>query len=127
MDVPLPRHDVDLAMECDAEAAPWPCERRARRVHRVCDGTESRWQPRDHIAVRHPHVELARKLVEETGGVVDGHRSASILARPGRCDLTAKIVREQLHAVADAEDGNNELVHARVGTRGALPIPRRRS
>ncbi len=83
----------------------------------MCDRPETGGELGDDVAVRHPHSELRGKFCEETGVVVDGHRRASVLATFRGSNRSAEIDREQLHAVADAEDRDVEVVQRGVGMR----------
>ena len=88
------------------------------------------WKPGgsggDAVAVRHPHVERLAlgEAVEDALVLLDDDARVAVLARRRRLDLAAEQVRDELQAVADAEDGDAELEDARVD--GGRALARRR-
>ncbi len=125
-DVAPQRRVHHLGVELDAEAAVGPADRRIGGVERVRHRVESRWHLGDDVAVGHPHVDLRGQPLEDAGALVDADRRVAVLATLSRLDGAAELVGEQLHAVADAEDGQVELVQGWIGQRGAARrTPRR--
>ena len=59
------------------------------------------------VAVGHPHLLGGVHLLAVEDGGVDGvHGHATVLGLLGRLDLAAEALDDELHAVADAEDGD---------------------
>src|SRR5712671_1787309 len=74
----------------------------------VCaaDGAEAGWKSDDVIAVAIPDAQRLGKLGEElglVGGVLDVQDSAAIFTAFGRLDLSAQVMGEPLHSVADSQ------------------------
>jgi len=76
---------------------------------------EARGDLGDHVSVRHPHIDLGRQPVEDAGALIDADGGVPVLATLGRPHRTTQLMGEQLHAVADAEDGQIEVVQSWVG------------
>src|SRR5882762_5948507 len=79
----------------------------------VCaaNGAEAGWESNDVIAVAIPDAQGLGKLGEELGlmgGVLDVQYGAAIFAAFGRFDLSAQVMGEPLHAVADSQHGDSE-------------------
>jgi len=75
----------------------------------VGEGLEAGRDLGDAVAVGHPDGERGGQTLEErrVGSVVDD--GVAVLALVGGFDLAAELVGEELHAVADAEDGKSGL------------------
>ena len=79
----------------------------------------------DGIEVAHPHVLLGRDAVEQRRWTTPLRRVT--LARPysprmPATDGAAELLGDELHAVADAEDGNAEVVDRRVERRRTIHV-----
>ena len=61
------------------------------------------------IAVAHPDDGFRRHAGEQAVGLVDAADGPAELAARRRLDLAAEQVAGELHAVADAEDGDAEI------------------
>src|SRR5262245_17665480 len=75
-------------------------------ILRVCDGVESLRERSQFVAVAAPDVHLFAEPVEEASAPIDVQTSGPILAPGTKLDLAAKMAGHQLHAIADAEDGD---------------------
>ena len=78
---------------------------------------EARRHRLDLVAVAHPHVEVVavREAAEDAVGARRRARGAGPYSRLGAAlDLAAEQLRDELHAVADAEDRHAEVEDARV-------------
>ena len=74
----------------------------------------------DFVAVAHPHDGGAGDVAEEgAGGVGDAELGAAVLAGDAGADLAAEGLHHELHAVADAEDGEAEVEEGGVDLGGA--------
>ena len=75
------------------------------------------------VAVGVPDLERGREILEERAArVVDGEVALAVFALLAFLDLAAVEVREELHAVADAQDGHAELEDGLVRQRRVLRI-----
>ncbi len=113
----------DLGMKLDSVAcAAAMLERGDRRARRGCGDLESRRRFENPIAVTGPHALMLRRRREERrfGGDVD--LRASILPFRRRFHLAVEEVSGELHAVADAEDGDAELEDFSLAIRRGLGI-----
>jgi hypothetical protein len=84
------------------------------------------------IAVRHPHGELVAgghgpEHARVITGLAHAHGGAAVFALVGGADHAAEQVRRELRAVADAEDGNAQVVELRVDRRCAFVVDARRA
>src|SRR3954470_13189700 len=61
---------------------------------------------RDVVAVAHPHIERCGQIPEERGRSRHLDRRRAVFTTSGRLDATIESAGDQLHAVADPEDGN---------------------
>ena len=91
-------------------------------IFRRADGDKPARQLGHLVAVAVPHLELARQSGEEASGARHGKFARTELAAFGGLDRTAEIARQQLHAVANTEDGQAEFVDVAVDARRALGI-----
>ena len=105
----------NLRVELDAVHAGVVRHRGDGRVLRIGDGAEAGWQRADAVPVAHPDRGLAVESIEERAGVVLVDDGEAVLAFSGGDDAAAELVREQLHAVADAEDGDAALEYPWLG------------
>ena len=78
-------------------------------------GLEAVGQPRDRVAVAHPHRLVAFDAAEQAVVVGDRDVCRAVLAAVGREDVAAELVGHQLGAVADAEDRDPPAPDRRVG------------
>ena len=79
------------------------------------------------IAVAHPDGGLGRVAAEERVRVGHGERGPAVFAGVGpAADFAAEVMGEELHAVADAEDGDAEVEQGRVELRGVRLVHARR-
>src|SRR6267154_3156271 len=79
----------------------------------VCaaDGAEAGWQSDDMVAVAVPDAQGVGKLGEElgfVGGVLAVQDGAAVFATFGGFNLSAQVMGEPLHAVADSQHGDSE-------------------
>lgn len=109
----------DLRMELDAEKP--PMRMLDGRVVGVVGGADDDEVLRDaceFVAVRVPDLERRGQALEERARAVgDGERALAVFALLAFLDLPAEELREELHAVTDAEHGHAELEDAAVGQR----------
>ena len=70
----------------------------------------------------HPDRRLAFEAVEERAGVVLVDDGKAVLPLRGGYDAAAQLVREQLHAVADAQDRDAALEYPRLGQGRAVLV-----
>src|SRR6185437_6062110 len=78
------------------------------------------------VAVAHPHLEGFGQLGEDGRGcVLDYDVGVTVLAQWRGANLAAKMMHDELEAIADAKDGCAEFEDARVGGRGVGVIDRR--
>jgi hypothetical protein len=63
------------------------------------------------VAVAHPHRQLALKAAEKTCGLTYGQEGRTVLAGMTGVNLSAHVVGDELHAVADAQ-------HRHAGAKG---------
>src|SRR5262245_6096234 len=80
----------------------------------------------DLIAVAHPHDGLGRHTGEAAVALLNAHLSSAELAAARLLDLAAQRLAGELHAVADAEDGNAEGEDGRIAVRGTGVVDARR-
>src|SRR4051812_36144603 len=71
------------------------------------------------VAVAHPHDGLFRHPGEQRVGLLDPALGAAKLTAAGWLDRAAERLAGQLHAVADAEDGDAKIKEGRVAVRSA--------
>ena len=95
----------------------------ARRGHDVVRGRSV-----DVIAMTHPyrHPLMLGEAVEESARLFDPQLRAPIFAAPGVDDLSAGQMRNELHAVADAED-RRDVEQLRVGAGRVFLVDRART
>ena len=118
----------DLGVELDrVDAARRVLERGDRRGGRGGELGEARGRALDAVAVRHPAGLLERQAGEQPARLADAQLGAAELADLGVLDDAAERVREQLHAVADAEHRDAELEQRRVELRRARRVDRGRA
>ena len=71
-----------------------------------CDATESRWQLGDGVTVRHPHLTvLGKSLQQRIACLHEFEIGTTVLTRALRFHLASEGVGHELGTVADAEDG----------------------
>ncbi len=105
----------DLGVELHAEDAPLGVvEGGHGRVGAAGRGHEPVGHRGDGVAVAHPHLGRPGPVGEERRRAGDGERGAPVLAPAGAGHLAAELLGEQLGAVADAQDGDPEVVDGRV-------------
>ena len=105
-DVPTPWRVDHLGMELDAEQATGVVhEPRVGGGVGLGDGAEPLGQPRDGVAVAHPHGLLPLDALEQPVSGGDGHRRGAVLAALGRQHVATQLVGHQLCPVADPQDG----------------------
>ena len=75
-------------------------------ILRVRDSVESLRERGQFVAVAVPDIHLFAETIEEASAPIDVQKSGPILAPGTELDLAAKMAGHQLHAVADAEDGD---------------------
>ena len=80
----------------------------------------------DAVAMGHPAGLLERQPGEQPAGLAHAQLRAAELADLGGLDDAAERLREQLHAVTDAEHRDAELEQRRVELRGARRVDRGR-
>src|SRR5687768_2823322 len=92
------------------------------RIGRETDRLEAGRHAHDTVAVAHPDVGglAAREAVEDPGRLVDRHLRETKLAFDSALHLSAEEMREELHAVTDAEDRDAELEDTLVELRRTL-------
>ena len=93
------------------------------RVGRERSGHEPRRRGRDGVEVAHPHREVDRRRQQcRRRRRRYGHRRAPVLTAATAGHLTAELLRDQLCAVADAEDRYTEAVDLWVEHGRALDV-----
>ena len=118
-DLATPRRMGDFGVEQHPEnRARLVPHRRHRCVGARPDHPEARRRLAEPVPVARPHRDAALGLESAEQalllGFPDRDLSAPVLALRRRLDLPARQVRDQLHPVADAEDGHAELEQLRV-------------
>ncbi len=98
-----------------------------RRIVRAADGAEAAREFGELVAVRIPDVHRLAEPVEERALVGQLELAVAVLALPAVLHLAAEEMRHELHAVADAEDGQPEGENRAVGMRRVLCIHGRRA
>ena len=116
----------DLRVKLNAKHARVVRHRRDRRIVRIGDSAEARRNSADTVAVAHPNADLAVQPVEEVAGRVLANDGEAVLALARGLDAPPKLMRQQLHAVADAQHRNAAVERPRLRERRALRIDRRR-
>ncbi len=118
----------DLGVELDAvDAALGVLEGRDRRRRRGGDDARTGRRRDDRVAVAHPAVLLLGEGGEELALALDAQVGPPEL-RPSRpLDAAAEVPRQELHAVADPEDGDAQLVELRVDLGRAVGVDRGRA
>ena len=89
------------------------------RVLRAADGHEPLRQLLDPVAVAHPHLRARVHAVQKSRAVPVLQVGDAVFALVRAGNPPAEHVREQLHAVADAQNRHAQLKHPRVGVRRA--------
>ncbi len=101
----------DFGVELDRDD-PVPGDCRAGRVVALADRGEAVRHLRDVVAVAHPDIERIGQVGEEGRlGRGDPEPGRTILSPIGRLDRSAQCLRDQLHAIADAEHRQPALQH----------------
>ena len=101
-DLGMELHAVDLALGV--------ADRRDVAARRRSERFEARWQRRDGVAVRHPHARAAAGTPSKNAGRrVDRQHRRPELGVLERDELAAEISRDQLHAVANAEQSGRRF------------------
>src|SRR5579864_319884 len=95
-----------LGVELDAEDAVTVRERRNRRVPAGRKQLKARRHLADVVTVAHPDREVAVQSAEKDVRLADRKKRGTVLAGMARVDLAAEVMRDELHAVADAEHRN---------------------
>ncbi len=90
-------------MELDPVDALAVGESRDRRVAAGGEGVEAGRHLGHGVAVAHPHRQLAAQSFEQRGRLSNREQRGAVLVRPPRVDLAAEVMRDELHAVADAQ------------------------
>ena len=117
----------DLRVELDAvELALGVLEGGDRRRARARDDARARGRRRDRVAVRHPRGLLFGQAGEERA-FVHAHLGLAELGDSCSVDAAAQVLGHQLHAVADTERGDPELVDPRVDPGRAFRVDRSRA
>src|ERR1700674_597266 len=96
----------DLGVKLDAEDSVAVRERGHRRVATRGERVKSRRQLADVIAMAHPDRELRVQALEKGVGLPDSQQRGPVLAGVPRIDFATQVMGDQLHAVADTEDGD---------------------
>ena len=87
------------------------------------DGLEAPGNPGEFVAVGVPNLQRPGQVGEERGGgILDVQCALAVFAFLAGFDLAAEKMGEQLHAVADAEDGEAQIENAGVRHGGVLGI-----
>src|SRR3989441_13236880 len=108
----------DLGMELQAEQpAAGMLHRGHLAVVRLAGDDEARRHVDHRVAVAHPDGELARGQAAKEPALARVQRGVAIFLRRPRLDAAREIAREQLVAVADAEDRHAELVDRAIHRR----------
>ena len=118
-----------LGMELDANALMVVGHRGDRASGGLGDDLKTRWRRANTIAMAHPHRQMRIRTRVYSGEecVMDATAQrdlgGTILAPSGmRLDAPAKLVREQLHAVADTENRQSALQNRLIDRRRALIV-----
>src|SRR5205823_2355810 len=81
----------------------------------------------DGVAVAHPDDLVDGKVGEQQRRALHVQLGAPVFALTGLGDLSTEIARDELGAVADAEERNPRVVHRGIDTGGAGHMDRRRA
>jgi hypothetical protein len=122
-DVDAPLGVGDLGVELDAvEATLRILDDGALGVLGGGDGLEAAREARDLVAVRVPDAQRGLQALEELGALAEGKDAMAVFAMRAAGDVAAEHLAHELHAVADAEDGQAHLEHAGVRVRRSLGL-----
>ena len=113
-----------LRVELDAVHAGVVGHGRDRGVLAVRDRPEARRHLADAVSVAHPHGGLVVHALEQLARVVPMDDREAVLPRLRRHDVSAQLVRYQLHAVADAQHRNAAVEDPRLRQRRAIVVNR---
>ena len=125
LDLRMPLHPVQLAGVARERG------HRGRVARRQHLETVRRFD--DGVAVTHPRGLRVRLAAQELAAAThpaggrQSHLGRAVLARAGRGDLAAELLRHDLEAVADAEGRDPELEHTTVELGRALLVDARRA
>ena len=111
-----------LGMKGDAKATGGVGHGGDGRVLGLGQPAEARWGLDHVVPMAHPHRQVRGQIEKESGRVRDLDARRAILPLAGRRDLTAKLIRQQLHAVADAQHRHACVEGSRIATGSALLV-----
>src|SRR5205823_6849524 len=112
-------HDLRVELQTEEPAA-GVLHRGHLAVVRLAGDDEARRHVDHRVAVAHPDGELAGREAAEQAAIARVQRGVAVLLGDAGLDAARQVAREQLVAVADAENGHAEVVDRAIdrGARG---------